>query len=341
MKVRYNANFQEKQKGPAGVMQRVNWRIEHLGKTYHIPVVYRFPKGLVFDVITILDEEKMRAFTDRYESCENRLTPMERRCAEQEHPGQPLPIQAILINGRRVEGGYSASCVISIPWLRQEDQVKPLRKAYTSLLKDASCFACERFCVPYPAAESKFRNWLRFFRLEKIRSMTLSTRPVHRFHPVDLSFELSAGEAQKEVSFVHPQTGFKHTLSLQAWEPVVIPHPGLDQTLYFAQARYEIMPSLPAGQYLQFNSSFHYTEKPKNRLSPSKTSAAAIGIIGGSCGPTAIIGPAGAGEAPVGSHGLPLHHCFSVPSFTQEEPWRFVLEGIQSLMAESREYKLG
>jgi len=41
---------------------------------------------------------------------------------------------------------------------------------------------------------------------------------------------------------------------------------------------------------------------------------------------------------PCGLHGLPLHNCYSVPSFKKEEISNFVLEGINTKDRESKEY---
>ncbi len=98
------------------------------------------------------------------EAIEQRLTPIERLCAEQEHPYQSIPIKEIWINGKQVEGGYSSSSMMSIPWLQQDDELIPVRKAYSSILKDRVCFACQRFFVYHTIKQPlKWKKLLRFF----------------------------------------------------------------------------------------------------------------------------------------------------------------------------------
>lgn len=339
MKVYYNSSLWDKGEGHWGLPRRVNWRFEHMGTRRCIPALYRFPEGIVFDIITFLDETKLREFFERYEAVERTLTPLERRCAEQEHPYQGVPIKEIWINGKRVERGYSSSSIASIPWAGQDDKLIPVRKAYSSILKDGACFACERFCVPYPETDNKIEKLLRFFRLNQIRSIKLSTRPVQWFSPLDISFDIFDKEGPKKVSFVHPQTGTTHSLYFQSMEHVKMPI-GREgkRRLYTVQAMYEIEPPLPQGDSLLFNSSIQYTETGGDRFSP--TAASSIGIIGGACGPTAIFAPGKHKEetAPCGLHGLPLYCCFSVPSFHKEDIHHFVLEGINIKGCDGKEY---
>ena len=344
MKVHYSSSLWGKDKGLLGVPQKINWEFEYARGKRCIPIIYHFPKGIVFDIITFLDEAKLHEFFQKYESIEERLTPLQRRCAEQEHPYQGLSIKEIWINGEQVEGGYSSSSAISIPWEEQNAELISMRKAYSSVLKGVTCFACERFCVPYPETGSMIQKLKRFFRLERVSTLKLTTHTVEKFFPLDISFEVSDAKTQKEVCFQHPITGTNHTLYFQGTEAVEIPlGEGGNQSFYATQAIYEIDPELPYGDRLQFNSSMQYTEpKPTgDRFAP--TAAASIGIIGGADGPisvflTTINNREG---MPKGKHGLPLHSCCSVPGFYKDDTSRFVLEGINIKELDSQEYKFG
>ncbi|AOT72900.1 Na+-transporting methylmalonyl-CoA/oxaloacetate decarboxylase subunit beta [Geosporobacter ferrireducens] len=339
MKIYYNASLWAKEKGLCGVPQRVNWQFKYAGTRHCIPVIYRFSKGIVFDVITFLDEVKLREFFEKYEAIGETLTPLQQRCAEQEHPYRAMSIKEIWINGKRTEGGYSSSSAVSIPWARQDDRLALVQNAYSSILKDTACFACQRFCVPYSETDSKMQKLLRFFRLNRINSVKLSTCPVQWFSPLDIHFEMSGKGERKEVCFVHPKTGVTHTLYFQNAELVEM---SMDRdgkhSLYTMQAMYEIEPALPQGDSLQFNSSIQYTASSEDRF--SLTEASSIGIIGGACGATAIFATAKNKEAtvPQGLHGLPLYSCFSVPGFHKKETLHFILEGINIKDCDSKEY---
>lgn len=345
MKVYYNCSLWCKGKGLWGWAQRTNWEFEYAGAKRYIPVIYRFSKGIVFDVITLLDEEELREFFKKYEAIEQeKLVPLQRRIIEQEHPYQAVTIAGIWINGNQVESGYSSSSAMSIPWLEQDKELLPLRKAYSHILKDTTCFACERYCVPYPEAASKLQKLLRFLRLARVNQIKLSTYPMQRFYLLDIHFKMVEDEKEKEINFNHPVTGTKHKLYFQNAEIIQIPvGVGPNRELNIMQLMYEVEPALPQGDYLQFDSSIEYMEKPKilnDRYIPD--SAASIGIIGGADGPTSIfISSKGNGKnARGGLHGLPLHSCCSVPSFEKERTWHFHLEGINTKHQDSKEFIL-
>lgn len=76
MKMYYNSSLWDKGKGFYGLPQKVSWRFEHAGTRRCIPVIYRFPKGIVFDIITFLDETKLREYLEKYEAIEKMLTPL-------------------------------------------------------------------------------------------------------------------------------------------------------------------------------------------------------------------------------------------------------------------------
>lgn len=342
MKVYYSSSFWSKGKGLWGLPQRTSWQFEYAGAKRYIPFIYHFSKGIVFDVITILDETKLREFFEKYEDIEETLTPLQKRCVEQEHPYQAVPISKIWINGKQVEGGYSSSGSMSIPWLQQDEKLPPVRSAYSTILKGVTCFACERFCVPYPPADSKFQKLLRFLRLDRVNEIKLSTYPVKRFFPLDIHFEMSVDEKEKEIYFNHPVTGIKHILYFQNAESMQLPiKAGGNRSLYITQLMYEMSPALPQGDTLQFGSSIQYTEKLEMQDDKYRpVSAASIGIIGGADGPTAIYISSKSEKktVPCGLHGLPLHICYSVPSFQKEDTAYFVLEGINIKDHDSREF---
>jgi hypothetical protein len=343
MRVYYNSNIRSKGKGLCGFPQRMNWQFEYAGAKRYIPAIYSFPKGIVFDIITILDETKLREFFEKYETVAETLTRLKKRCVEQEHPYKAVPIKEIWINGKKIESGYSASSTMSIPWVQQGDEMRFVRKAYSSILKDTTCFACERFCVPYPETsetDSKIRKLLRFLHLGRVSGIKLSTYPLQRFSPLDIHFEMPEDENRKEICFNHPITGTKHTLYFQSPELIELPiRADRSRSFYVMQSMYEIEPALPQGDVLQFGNSIQYTmEPPYNEFSP--TSASSIGIIGGACGPTAVFVSSKGEEKniPCGLHGLPLHICFSIPRFQKEDTSHFILEGINTKSCDSMEF---
>lgn len=338
MKVYYDSSLWCERRGLCGFPQRVNWQFEHRGVKRFIPVVYRFSKGIVFDVITIIDENRVNEFFEKYEAIENQLTSIQKRCAEQEHPYKAVPIKEILINEKQ-SGNYSSSGTVSIPWLQKSDDLSFLRKAYSSILSDVSCFACERFCVPYFKTNSIAQKLMNFFRLNSVKNVKISTYPMQKFFPLDIHFQILVEEKQNEISFKHPVTGITHTLYYQDVEFVEMPlGENGNRRFYVTQSLYEISPELPHGDTLQFNSSIQFSKTLEDNFSP--TAASSIGIIGGADGPTAIFVSAKDKEKmiPVGKHKLPLHSCFSIPKLYKENTSNFVLEGINIKDCDSEEY---
>jgi hypothetical protein len=143
-------------------------------------------------------------------------------------------------------------------------------------------------------------------------------------------------DEQKEVRFRHPSTNIEHTVYFNKAEPEALPTGlGITRNIYVAHAAYEIVPALPPGDSLLFDSNIQHSDPAEDRVSAAEVSA--IGIIGGADGPTAIYFAKDRKTAvPCGSHGLPLHYCISVAGFQMEEAWRFVIEGINTTMYDSQ-----
>lgn len=337
MRVHYTSSLWEKGRGFPGLPQRTGWQFEHAGARRIIPAVYRFTRGVVFDILTPLNKDELRAYYEKYESAVDQLTTLQQRCARQEHPYQSVPVREIWIDGKQAAGGWSASGIVSIPWARPGEEPAPVRRAYASVVGDSSCFALERYCVPYPAADTAGQRLLRFFRLSRVREMKLTTGPEHRFTPLEIQFELSGGEGAKEIGFTHPGTGNAHTLNFRMAEVLEMPL-GMGDSLktYAATAEYEMVPALPPGDTLQFGGGSYCEKRDGDICSP----AASIGIIGGTDGPTALFVASGRteGAAVRGPHGLPLHRCLSVPAFQREESWRFVIESVSTTVCDGKEF---
>ncbi|HZW48825.1 MAG TPA: Na+-transporting methylmalonyl-CoA/oxaloacetate decarboxylase subunit beta [Bacillota bacterium] len=338
MKVYYNSSLWNKGKGPVGLSQKINWQFEHAGIKHCIPVIYHFPKGIVFDLITFLDEAKLSEFISKYENIDAKLTPLLRRCAEQEHPYQPLHWKEIWLNGQKVEQNYTSSSRLSVPWQQEGDVLLPLRKAYASVLKHTRCFACTRFCLPYPKAKSALQKVAHVLRLNRIQDVRLVTLPEQWFSLLDLKYDITAAEETRIIHFTHPITGIKHTLYYQETEEIEIPFGSQGiRNFYAHHGLYEIDPTLPAGDSLLFGSGSQFIKSIQQQSKQNE--AASIGIIGGADGPTSLLLSEN-GHSPNGLHGLPLHACLSAPTLKKDNTAHFVLEGINTMKLPSQTYSL-
>lgn len=332
MKVHYTASLWAGEKGACGVIQKTGWEFEHLGLKRYIPCIYHFRKGIVFDLLTFLDADKVKAYFEKYAELEDKLSHIERRCAMQEHPYQDMNISEIWIDGHKAEG-FSSSAATSIPFAKENSELLLVQRAYSSVLGEGACFNCHRFCVPYPGKGPAIQRLLRALHLSRINTLKLVTDEQRRFHPVDLSFTLSEEESQKDTSFVHPVTGVKHHMYFQLDEIIELPQAiDKEQHLYSAAANYEIDPPLQQNDRLQFDSSISGTRKPM----ASFNAASSIGIIGGACGPTVILtADKGKGGVPYGSHGLPLNTCFYKITLEKPHTAQFVIQGLDTKAGDS------
>jgi hypothetical protein len=332
MKVYYNSSLWDKSKGIYGRPQKINWEFEDGGLRRIIPNIYHFSKGIVFDLITIIDEKEFSKFYNKYIDIEEELSPLEQRLVEQEHPYDELSLKDIWINGEKVKEGYSGSGAFYSELNGEQNELSKIKKAYSSILEDVNCFNCYRYMIPYPEADSKIDKLLRFFHLYKIKEIKFDTYPKTKFYPLEGEFEMSLEENLKEIIFTHPTTGIEHRLYFQNPELLQI------EDLYLIQAKYEIEPELLKWNNLQFDSSIHYGGM--STVDMDSNSAASIGIIGGADGPTSII-IAGREDKEInyGQKGLPLHNALSIPSLKNQDIYKFILEGINIRIGESEEYR--
>ena len=353
MKIDYDSDIWNQFSGIRYRKQKVNWRFEYAGMQCVIPAVYLSPKGIFFDIFSFVDEKRLRKFYDRYRSVEDDLTPSETRCALQEHPFQPIPIEEIWLSGVKSENGISYSHAVSYPYMQQEEWSEPLRRAFPSLLNGERPFACQRVRLDYPGKNPG--KLLRRLRLNRIKGIRIDTAAFPWFYPLDISFELPAGNADKQVDLTDPATGTAHRLYFS--DTVIKQFPfGQPHGLYTMLARYEIDPALPERSSISFKSSISFDQPIQEELlktadisadecslkTPgSLRSAAAIGIIGGADGPTSIFVSGKEKRRLYGPHGLQLHDCFSIPAFAEKDAGFFTIEGITAKHIDKKTFILG
>lgn len=341
MKVYYSASLWDRPRGKAGTKQVLNWSFNHLGKKRIIPCIYRFSKGIVFDIITPLEEDELKAFVKKAEEInEEELSENQRRQLEQEHPYRQVSLAEIWINGEWVQEGFESTSSISMPFLRSDETLMPLSKVYRSSLKDGACFACQRIRVSYPREATGIQKLKRRERGDKINSLKLVTREENIFYPLEQQFELSEAKSHCEIKFLHPTTGKEHTLYFQREENFEVPRvPTKEERFYVTTAVYEITPPLGEGEHLEFDTSMSYKRQSTHPYAPESTSS--IAIIGGARGPTSLFIAGREKEERKGTHNLPLQYCFSKMSIEESNSKMFVLQGliIKESSRELYEYK--
>lgn len=319
MKVYCSSSLWSKSEGILGIPQKVNLEFEHNGLKRIIPNIYHFSEGIVFDIITIVDEIEFSKFYEKYKDIEEDLTPLEQIIAEQENPYQTMDIKDIWINGIKAEEGHSSSGTFFTPWNEEQNELADVKEYYSSMLKGTTCFGCARYLVPYP-------------KMDYLEEIKLCTYLIEKFYPLDIDFEMSVEDKLKEVSFIHPTTGIKHKLYFQYPEVIEIPK------MYLLQSMYEIKPTLSTKEELQFGSRLECSEMSIKNI--DSNSASCVGIIGGADGPSILLTLEKEKDIPYGQNGLPLHTSLSIPSLEKQDKYKFVLEGINIEVCDSEEYEL-
>lgn len=85
----------------------------------------------------------MREFHEKYETIEEDLSPLQRKIMEEEYPHKAMDI---CIDGQYIE-----------------DELEIIKKAYSYILEDEDCFACQRFCMSYPKTIFKNKNYYVYY----------------------------------------------------------------------------------------------------------------------------------------------------------------------------------
>lgn len=276
-------------RGRAGTELRLDRQFVWNGQDFHIPAVYLCGKGLLLDVLTRVDAEKLRAFYEKWslspENDGSALSASEwAQCAAENPLSNDFSLR-LHVNGKTLSPSQSSS-IIWNPVFPETD--------------DAMCTAMQHYGL-----DPNYGWSLRRFRF----AWVTKRRPVLRTLDASFSahtqtvctppFSVKAGES---VRFVHPISGETYTMhaeSLTRQTPEIPREAALSGALELPkhcwQLVYTVTPELPA----------HSTslrdvcppDAPRLCAEDTQTApggfvdvpgAASIGIIGGSDGPTAL-----------------------------------------------------
>lgn len=258
-------------------------------RVYYLPAVYTCGKGLVADLLVRVNEEELEDLERRWLAAE---TEEDREQLSSESPFSMNFWGTAAVNGKKC---HASGC--------QGDHWYPARPE--------ECSRLSREMVKHYELEEGY-GW-GLFRMRfpwvtkgkpKIRSLTvkLQAKPV----PVPGPRFTSDGP-NSELRFPHPITGKKHTLRVLTCEQQEL-STGQEQSGWCCPSHCQIMeytitPELPKGGW-QIKDCAE-SDTPQLGAEPvlSDTEAAAIAIIGGEDGPTAV-----AAAVPVVSMGERDHH---------------------------------
>lgn len=264
-------------RGRAGEEIRVGRSVTLNGDEWRIPSIYVCPRGIVVDILHIVDNAKYAEFYDG--NCflvqyGDDIPEGERRRIESENPLNVDPTAALIVNGKTLVGSGGTSCVYDpVPEHGDMEETAMAVKEHYSL-DDQHTVVVWRL------------NFAGRFRADGIDSMELvmsADMKLVKSVPVDVN---------AETAFEFPE-GERHTLRISEVTPVDIGDMASDGThlpRYITSVTYRIEPDLPREvcRLCDYNQS----DRPIRDASGVSDSNAVIGIIGGADGPAAVIGGA-------------------------------------------------
>lgn len=336
MEVYFDGNFWDHEKtGKPGAELAVEKEFIWYGEHWKIPAVYICEKGLVVDFCVEIPRERMQAFTEYMKKFHEQEEFSDEKLEELEAES-PLHIQlrpSACANGEKLPG--AGSC--SVGWNPCEGEEAAADAAVRTLL---DCYDCDNS-----------EGWV-FIRHSfswpgKVQTQIESLSVTMEQEPVRIPGPHFTGE--EPVKFRHPVTGEEYTLTVLGYEPQVLeednfPDREWEWPRYYRQMTYSLRPALPEDKFsvLDCLKSGQPRRRKNTCLGPTGERAglehdasemAAIGIIGGAGGPTAVFmagrleeNESFSGKKAAGKANEKLYHAWSSPQFEPagRTEWRIV-----------------
>lgn len=260
-------------------------KIDWCGKEFQIPSIYFCNKGLVIDVCVKIPSEHIDIFIKKWnldaDSSGTNFTNSEQLEMEAENPLSLKYNMELELNRKIVP--HSAGCALCwSPYLTEQNCIEALNTLDHYKLDPSYGWIVWR---------SSF-SWITK-RKPKISSIIISLSQ-DSIAIAGKPFNVTG--PNQYIDFVHPLTNTRHTLFVQEYKKQQIPKEHFDDSAYeyptnITTMSYAISPDLPEGSFQIRDCSDG--DRPRKKLivptEPQTTSdCAAIGIIGGSNGPTVI-----------------------------------------------------
>ena len=283
-------------------------------ESWYIPAAYLCDEGLVLDFCLEADPEEMNAFIQKWDLLHEErhsYTAEQRKQMALEHPLCASFCGKVTCNGEPLENGHGcgvtwlpASCV---PHGIPEDPAGEILTHYG--LDAAKAWSFQRQSYPWGKSASQDLHDLHL-RMERLEEQI----PGQHFATP------AVGES---LSLTHPRTGEVYTLTVhetqhQELPERLFPDTDLEHPRHLLSLSYSLEPDITDRGFLILDCSDGDKPRPKAHSAAGNSAfAAAIGVIGGADGPTAVI---------VGGHAPKLHAACSSLYFEAAEDvqWRAV-----------------
>lgn len=287
-KVTYDGGLWGSQ-GHAGKEIPVNKEFEWDGQRWIIPAIYACGKGLVMDICMEAEPNGIRAFIEKWDLLredELRYSNEEIRRMEQEHPLNIDFRPHVILNGKPLRNEHGNGSV----WIPASCLAEGVQSERASLrvlehygLDTSKGWMIRRCSFAWATAKKP-----------AIKSLSLTLERKLTDIPGIRFVAPSVGES---ISFTHPVTGTEHTLTVHEYEQNVLDtrhfsDTGMDYPTHHHAMSYSLSPDLPNRSIMIHDCAEGDSPRIMKSHDIEDTSselAAAIGIIGGADGPTAII----------------------------------------------------
>ena len=287
--VTYNGNFWGNRGEPGReipVRKHFCWGNE----AWYIPAVYACDQGLVVDYLLEVEPAEMNAFFCKWDLINQNERAYSEEQLERIEWENPLNVEfdgKLTVNGIVLRSTHG--CGMGwIPESCRMEGMEPQREMSYVLnhygLNRESAWRISRQCYAWGDLNSVEPESL-FLRMER--------------HPVNFyGNPFRTPEEGESVSVIHPVTGQKFTLTVHAVERKELPEhafrdPAMEYPSHFVAMSYSMEPDIRQRGFMLRDCARGDDPRMKksdpNELGPVMVSATAIGVIGGSDGPTAMI----------------------------------------------------
>ena len=282
-KVYYNGTiYGHSGRDKAGTEIPVNREFQFGGRTFLVPAVYSCAKGLVVDFCMQVDAQDCHRFIERWNAeFEGRdgedLNHRDRLLLEMKNPLQFGFTPEVTLNGKILKR-KSGSGICFIPGDPSEPETRFIAEHYHLDLGFAWSFT--RACFPW---QSTRRPEIKTLKLKMIQE------PVRVPGAV---FEVSAPGQQIELNIPgHPLNLTVEELSHQVLDTAMMAPEDMEYPCYYSTLTYRVNPAPETDTFYIQDLAECDQPRPKQKgtVQSSSCEAAAIAIIGGADGPTAIL----------------------------------------------------
>lgn len=239
---------------------------------WSIPAIYDCQKGFVIDCCVQIPNNAVRAFIEKWQPRENSLSAEEEKFLELENPMSLHCIPSLSIDGKQILPDRSQQRVY-IPWT---DHPSDVRRTVMHYSLDEEC-SWVLYRIHFPQKGKKKKS--------PLRSMVLSIEASEQIIPGAHITDPAVGDS---FQLIHPKTEQVHTLTVTEYSREQLdPNFLINPPGHYVQLCCTLSPELDASEFTLQDCAQNDAFQP---IPGEKADGStAIGIIGGSDGPTSVI----------------------------------------------------